>query len=632
MSDQPGRSGAVARRAALTAIAALSVGGVGASVGACGETDEPAVVEAVVDAAAISSVRAPAVLLPGSPIVMSVGFGALRRETAELEVSVNATVLARLTPTGPLEFAANATLVDALEGGLDVTLVLDDGRARTAPFRTRWDGARQLPLEVSGASNAPAYYGQELVLQGTGFVGPSEATVSARIVGTFTPVGGNAEPLDVTVPVVPAERLARDRGVLTLPVALGGLREGDVAATITVTADYAGGTSLRGTELPIAFTLLPPDVFRPVDDALWLGEALRLSGGGFVEEPGVTTIVNLRGTFSGPAGTTEVDGVEVVLDEASGSEGAFYMRAVPEADALVSDVFGQARGTFEGTAQLSVTDGNALLEGAAAPLSFRIQGVRQVVWVRTLPGFYESLDRFGLGAAAGAIETQVRDRMVSLYSDWAVDFRLEEPLDVEPNHVTRIDLGGPDPNGIGLFGFDNTPGKDVHNLRLFDVIGGANFDTQVDGYPGYGGVFIESMLWWSSAPPAADGGELTRPTGSPAGDPEFDALFDPIFARPATPAEISGEGDPVRVAQVAAAVSALANAIGETAAHELGHSFGLAQPTLENVFHNNGDTPGCLMDQGADRPFGERAALPGFTPTRWCGDAPAYLDSILPLN
>ena len=35
----------------------------------------------------------------------------------------------------------------------------------------------------------------------------------------------------------------------------------------------------------------------------------------------------------------------------------------------------------------------------------------------------------------------------------------------------QVDLTGFDPNGIGLMGYDNTPGKDSGNERLYDRIG-----------------------------------------------------------------------------------------------------------------------------------------------------------------
>ena len=36
--------------------------------------------------------------------------------------------------------------------------------------------------------------------------------------------------------------------------------------------------------------------------------------------------------------------------------------------------------------------------------------------------------------------------------------------------MAEVDIEGPDPNALGLLGYDNTPGKDVGNQRLFDRI------------------------------------------------------------------------------------------------------------------------------------------------------------------
>src|SRR5690606_16775281 len=85
---------------------------------------------------------------------------------------------------------------------------------------------------------------------------------------------------------------------------------------------------------------------------------------------------------------------------------------------------------------------------------------------------------------------------------------------------SEVDISGPDPNGLGLLGYDNTPGKDVENQRLYDRIGGVNAMTQEDGYPGYGGVFIESLFGYSE-----DTKGLTEATRY---SPPFDALFDPF--------------------------------------------------------------------------------------------------------
>jgi hypothetical protein len=85
------------------------------------------------------------------------------------------------------------------------------------------------------------------------------------------------------------------------------------------------------------------------------------------------------------------------------------------------------------------------------------------------------------------------------------------------------------------------------------------------------------------------------------------------------------------VADVWRAVQSLANMVGETSAHELGHTLGLANPHLGvNFTHNSGDGPGCLMDSGGNRPVGERVAAEGFAETEFCAEAEGYLDRILP--
>ena len=83
----------------------------------------------------------------------------------------------------------------------------------------------------------------------------------------------------------------------------------------------------------------------------------------------------------------------------------------------------------------------------------------------------------------------------------------------------QVDVTGIDPNGLGLMGYDNSPGKDVGNLRLYDHIGGVNALTQQDGYPGYGGIFVESFLAFSEHPPSGI-------ASVPGASPSFDDIFD----------------------------------------------------------------------------------------------------------
>jgi hypothetical protein len=223
------------------------------------------------------------------------------------------------------------------------------------------------------------------------------------------------------------------------------------------------------------------------------------------------------------------------------------------------------------------------------------------------------------------------------YTTVNVDVRLEPPTDFAL--YAEVEIAGPDPNGLGLLGYDNTPGKDNGNERLFDRIGGVNATTQEDGFPGYGGVFIESLFAFSEDPePFAE--------KIPAADPAFDEIFDPFrpdrggrpvvaadLAGNAVPVLTSGEGCPAteRSQQIACAVWVLGNLIGTTLSHESGHSLGLANPFSEG-FHNFSDEPNRLMDSGGDRPFAERAELFGQGPARFCTTEYEYLRQILPTS
>lgn len=220
----------------------------------------------------------------------------------------------------------------------------------------------------------------------------------------------------------------------------------------------------------------------------------------------------------------------------------------------------------------------------------------------------------------------MKEVIEGIYASYHLDVRLEPPADMDSNHVSTVEIGGPDPNGLGLLGFDNTPGKDAGNLRLFDAIGGANSETQADGYPGFGGVFIDAFLYFSTHPDLPG----SFPTSAPEPVAEFDEIFDPVRSAPATWAEFAGQGEASRVTAVQRAAATLAQLVGETTAHEIGHSLGLANPYgSPNSFHNAVDEPGCLMDAGGDRPFAERAALPGATAPHFCHDHPTYLMEIL---
>jgi hypothetical protein len=160
----------------------------------------------------------------------------------------------------------------------------------------------------------------------------------------------------------------------------------------------------------------------------------------------------------------------------------------------------------------------------------------------------------------------------------------------------------------------------MQNRRLYDRIGGVNAVTQSDGSPGYGGVFAEQLLGFSSHPGSVS------PIKSAPGEAElFDQIFDPLRpdtgGTPATlreatllPALSSGSLCPAskddRSHQVACAIFVLGSLIGTTMTHELGHSLGLANPdSPSGSYHNNGNLRGRIMNPGSLRSFSERAEL-----------------------
>jgi hypothetical protein len=301
------------------------------------------------------------------------------------------------------------------------------------------------------------------------------------------------------------------------------------------------------------------------------------------------------------------------------------------------DALGQAidlrmvTGSFSGTATPIVSYGGVEVTGEARSVTLAVAPVKQVVFLDYRPTYVESLRMFGLRAVDDRVRARVLEVVRAAYPAVNIDFR-DTPVDDFALYA-HVEIHGPDATGMGLFGYDNTPGKDTGNARLYDRLGGVNAETQEDGFPGYGGVFIESLMSFSQHPVA----------GQPiaGADPLFDAIFDgvrPDRGTPVTGADLGGGlptvegadcpgGD--RATTIACAVRTIGSLIGTTLAHEIGHSLGLANPYGDG-FHDLGDQPNRLMDGGAERPFVERAELQGAGPAVFCDEEYAYLREILP--
>lgn len=543
-------------------------------------------------------------------------------ELERISVSKGGTHLFEMTELGLNSFGP---------GSFPMTAVLEADGRQSAGFSLSMNLATDLSVSLTEALGGATYKNAQMVLRGAGFIASNEGTLEAIVDGTYTAEAtGVQATVSTTLPVELAEENSRDRALLRLTTAIGGIEPGDFNGTITVRSTLLSGFASQSDSTSVSLTFAAPIVFDAQPSAFYLGQLVSFSGGGFLgspEEPSEATVMSFDGTFTDDKGNTSDFGpTETVVVYESGEQVGWGIEPAEIGNELVSIFFGARRGTFEGSITPIVIQGTNEWVGDSTQLRLELSGMTQVVYVVFLPGFYDSLRHYGLSSASAQIEEVIFLRMEQIYQDYAVEFRSEEPTDVLSSAYARLEIGGPDPNGRGLLGYDNTPGKDVGNLRLFDALGGANAETQADGYPGYGGVFIDSYLYWS-AHPGLDG---DRPFGAPPPDSLFDEIFDPVRNQPATLSEAEGVGDTSRLEGVSRAIQALGSIIGETAAHEIGHSLGLAQPYgPDDQYHSAFPGDGCLMDSGGSRPLGERAGQPGYPTTRFCFDSPTYLEEIL---
>lgn len=531
-----------------------------------------------------------------------------------------------------------------VEGGLRLVHRHESaGVTRTSsplPIRWRLHESLEPPSALTVAS--AIHVNDPIEVSGGGVLfGGNEGETRARVWGCFFPQGSercrSVEPTEVVIEAL--DPMDRGAGAFPFAPAIAGVGPGTFRGTVellNVHGPEAGSARLEGAHRTVEVRILAPAVHDVSTVQASLGQYLDIRGGGFAggtEE--AVTLLELRGTFRS-AMTDNERSVDVLLvPDFRGGRQVRYV--LSEEDPLGQAInLRRERGTITGTVQPVIRYRDQEARGAAAPFAFDIAPVRQVVYLSFHASYVESLRHFGLRAADDLVRERILTAAREPYQGVNVDLRTELPTDFAI--YSHVDLVGPDPNGTGLFGYDNSPGKDTNNLRLHDRIGGVNATTQLDGYPGYGGVFVESFMGFSEDP-----GSLADPL--PGASSLFDAVFDPFRpdrgGRPVTEDELQGPLPAVRdgtecpapgsfrPGQIACAIWVLGNLVGTTVAHEVGHSLGLANPHGDG-FHNDGDLPGRLMDSGGARPFEERAQLMGANPGIFCGESYEYLREIMP--
>lgn len=367
------------------------------------------------------------------------------------------------------------------------------------------------------------------------------------------------------------------------------------------------GWQARSPSRSASLSLMPPVIDRLGVDAASRGQAIVVVGRGFVGPPG-RTVIRMDGTFrplGGQPRPIREDSRVLVPRWLDGQTLVFTFRPRIDGDCASDDIGGEP-GRLSATLTPVVSIGSRDRIGAPHRIEFDVLSTRQVVWLRFLPAFIDSLRLFGLRGVSGRVRSAIVARVRAGFAGLAVDIRTEQPRDFVD--YTIVDIGGPDPNNQSLFGLDNSAGFDACNARLDDRLAGRNAETGQ-----FGGVFVESFLRLSHR----------EHPDNPLADPRFDAIVDPLVAASRPGARPAGSDEVQR------AVGLVAALVGQTIVHEIGHAVGLSRDPGCGDFHNH-PGPRQIMDCGADRPFAERAELGPDDIPRFTDRNRAYLEEILP--
>jgi hypothetical protein len=633
-------------RFALVSAACLAT-----AVAACASSAVP---DPGLEGLALSSVK-PGTAVPGTKLVVTGasfvdvqwGTGTLHLSGTAAGRNVDVQWPAKFVDFGTMTVALDANDIDQIGGDVDFTgnatvefLATSDNKTyKSDPLAVNLSFRKQLTPTPSMIVDGVIFVNDEIEVDGDGFLlGGDEGTTVARIAGCFQPDGGGAcAPIaQQDIAMVPIDPFSRQKAQFPFSPKIAGIKPGTFTGTVTIVNHQTMAGEVAAAATNTTFTMVTSQVFSVDPPAASLGQYVFVHGGGFVGgDPGALTQVTLQGTFS-KNGASPVPVQMTLIPEFV--EGRLVRYVINTDDALGHALdLRKDTGHFTGTITPIVSYGPDTVNGVSSQASFDIAAVKQVVYLNYEPAYVEELRDFGLRA----VDPQIRQRILAAcreaYKGVNIEFRSDPVTDFAL--FSNVDLVGVDPNNMGLFGYDNSPGKDDGNLRLYDQLGGVNATTQQDGYPGYGGVFVRSLMGFSKHP-----GSFAQMV--PGADDAFDHTFDPFRpdqgGTPVTSADLAGKTIPAltdgsscpgsdREGKIACAVFVMGNLIGGTLAHEIGHSLGLANPYADG-FHDSGDAPNRLMDAGGDRPFLERAQLGGQGPGVFCDDEYTYLRQILPSN
>jgi hypothetical protein len=493
----------------------------------------------------------------------------------------------------------------------------------------------QLMPVIDRVTPSALFLGDDLVLQGSGFLLDGEGQMVLTLTGTFvrqTDPGDRGSMPQSQASLYPRIEhtlvpVSRTEARLPLRARTLGIQPGTLYAQATLENRQITAAKLATPTTSMTLSLLRTQLTGLDTKVVRRGQRIGAAGAGFLplDLTGDTaTAVHLSGTFTLKTdGTVVPTDLTLITDVLDSHRLVFVPHPTVDSSGKLTGL-GSRAGRFVGTIEPEVLSGANVQHGVPLPCSplcvVDVGSPLQVLYLKFLNNFTEGLRRFGLRN----VELEVREQVLAVvrrtYRDWNVDVRQSLPTDFD--EFTTIEIGGPDPNNAGLFGLDNSEALDSGNLRLNDYIGGFNAAADRKGVYAFGGVFIEPFL---SLSPRA-------PTPLPIASPRFDEVFLSFIPEyGGQPASREDLGESNRQAALLEAIRVLGALIGGTIAHEFGHSVGMAV-VPGGGSHNLADLDRELMDSGPYRPFEERAELGDYQarPAGFSDAHRAYLNQILP--
>jgi hypothetical protein len=304
---------------------------------------------------------------------------------------------------------------------------------------------------VERIEQTEAYLNDPIILEGTDFLTGDEGTTAVIVEGTFTSESDSVR-TSVRLPANPVEAHDRSRAAFLWSPTIGGLEPGSFEGTVETRNVHASGEEVAGNSVEINIDQRQSTLLRFHPDEVCLGQLLNIEGRGFIgSADNETTVIRLEGEFTPFDGDPEETVVELVGNWVSGSHVQYPIVYSSEGDRLAALAFDTHRGRFHGNATPVLTIGSELIEGIGSEVQLTLGPVRQVVWVRFLPGFRDSLEYYGLGAVEEILRDAIIERMQEIYCppdepDHCVNvqFMGEEPTDFYEGAYATLELGGAD--------------------------------------------------------------------------------------------------------------------------------------------------------------------------------------------